>query len=193
MTAVFSGTDIDILARPHIARAWFGAFDLPSGLARLHSGSGTVSVGGFDWRGVSDPISGQLVSLGMVEEPTFGQAAALQIILAGASREFIQSVHSTAREIEGRSADIYWAAFDGETQEVVISLKKLFQRGRMTAPSIQWSGIGRRTVMITVENVWATQNFPPGGKWNGPGQRARYPGDLGLDFVGVKISENWTA
>lgn len=193
MTAIFTEDEQDVLARPHVARAWFGAFDLPSGMARFHNGCGTVTIGGFDWSGVTDPVGGQLVSVGMVEEPVFGQAAALQIVIAGASLAFIQSVHSTAAEIEGRSADIYWAAFDAETQQALTGLKKLFPRGRMTSPAIQWGGLAKRLVAITVESVWATQNFPPGGKWNGPGQRARYPGDLGLDFVGVKISENWTA
>lgn len=179
------------LARPHVARAWFARLDLPSGVAHLHSGTGRVTIAGQEWVGVSDPIRGQLVSVSQVEEPAFGQAAAVTVTLGGANKEFIQSVHATAREIEGREAEISWAAFDGETQEILIGLKKLFPRGRMTSPSIQWSGIGRRTVSITIENIFSAQNFAPGGRWNSTGQQQRYPGDLGLEFIGVAISESW--
>jgi hypothetical protein len=191
VSAIFNAAELDVLAAPHVARAWFAMLDLPSGLARLHSGVGTVTVGGFDWRGVTDPIGGRLVSLSGVEEPAFGQAAAVSITLTGADKEFLQSVHATRRQVEGRPANIYWCAFDGETQKPLLALKGLFTRGRMSAPSIQSSGIGVRTISLTVENIWASQNFAPGRKWNPADQQRLYPGDKGLDYVGQKVSEDW--
>lgn len=188
---IISADTMDKLARPHVARAWFGQFDFPDGMKFLHSGVGRIAVEGNDYIGVSDPLSGRLVSMGQVEEPQFGAAAAVAIVLSGASKQFIQSVHATARQIEGRSAVILWAAFDGETQEIITPLIPLFPRGKMSAPSIHWQGIGIRYVSLTIENMWSSQNFAPGGKWNQADQRRRYPGDKGLDFVGVKISENW--
>src|SRR5690349_12409889 len=116
MSAIISATDADRLARPHIARLWFAQLDLPDGMQYLHSGTGRVTVDGQEYRGVSDPIGGRLVSIGQLDEPQFGQAAAVQIVLTGVDRTFIQSVHATARQIEARSANISWAAFDGETQ-----------------------------------------------------------------------------
>lgn len=191
MSAIFTAAEIEALAQPHVARAWFVMLDLPSGVARLHSGVGRVTVGGFEWRGVTDPIGGRLVSIAGVEEPAFGQAAAVTITLTGADRSFLQSVHATRRQIEGRPANIYWCAFDGETQTPLMALKGLFTRGRMSSPSLQWSGVGVRTVSLTIENIWAAQNFAPGRKWNPADQQRRYPGDKGLDYVGQKVSENW--
>lgn len=191
MSVLFSAEEIDALGAPHVARAWFAMLDLPSGVARLHSGAGRIMAGGFEWRGVSDPIGGRLVSLAGVEEPAFGQAAAVTITLTGADRSFLQSVHATRRQIEGRPANIYWCAFDGETQKPLMELKGLFTRGRMSSPSLQWSGLGARTVSLTVENIWAAQNFAPGRKWNPADQQRLYPGDKGLDYVGQKVSENW--
>lgn len=192
MSALISPSEMELLARPHCARAWFVTLDLPSGISYLHSGVSRITIDGQEWLPVSDPVSGRLVSISQVEEPAFGQAAAVTVTLSGASREFIQSVHATAREIEGRAADIYWAAFDAETQQIsALGLKKLFPRGRMTSPAIQWAGIGVRTVSITIENIFAAQNFPPGGRWNNAGQLQRYPGDLGLEYIGVEISETW--
>ncbi|WP_353641315.1 transcriptional regulator [Mesorhizobium sp. WSM2239] len=190
--AIFSEADLDRLAGPHVARAWFLEMDLPAGLTRLHSGTGRKTVGGFEWRGVTDPIGGQLVSLSGIEEPRFGQAVAVSVTLSGANADFFKSVHTDARAIEGKRADLYWATFDGETGEVLIGLKKLFP-GKITSPSLQWQGIGLRTVSITIESIWSSQNYAVGGKWNGADQRRRYPGDKGLDFVGVKVSENWSA
>lgn len=189
MSAVFSPTDIERLARPHVARAWFAELDLPSGLARLHNGVGRVSVGGYEWLGVTDPLGGRMVAVTGVEEPVFGQAAAVMITLTGANKAFLQSVHATARQIEGRDASIYWAAFDGETQQILIEPKLLFPRGKMTAPAIQWTGIGVRLVTLTIESIWSAKNFAPGGRWNAADQKRRYPGDRGGEFIGVTVSE----
>jgi hypothetical protein len=190
MTAIYSADEFDILSGPHVARAWFLEMDLPSGLSRVHSGVGTISIGGYDWRGVTDPIGGQLVELSAVEEPRFGQAVAVTITLSGANLAFFQSVKTDARAIEGVRADIYWAAFDGETGQYVIGLKKLFP-GKITAPRLKWSGVGVRAVSITVESIWSSQNFGFGGRWNSADQQRRYAGDKGLDWVGQKIGEQW--
>lgn len=192
MSALISPTDAEKLARPHVARAWFATLDLPSGLARLHSGCGNVVVAGETWRGVTDPLGGRLVSISAVEEPVFGSAAAVTITLSGASKEFIQSVHATRHEIEGRAATIAWAAFDQETEEVILGPVSLFPRGRMTSPAIHWQGIGLRTVSITIESLWQSQNFAPGGRWNDADHQRRFPGDRAFEYVSTKIPEIWT-
>lgn len=190
--AIFTEADLDWLARPHVARAWFLELDLPSGISRLHNATGRVHAGGYEWRGVTDPIGGTLVSIDSVEEPRFGQAVAANIMLSGANREFFKSVHVSAKAIEGRRGDLYWAAFDAETAKLwPRGLVRLFP-GKITSPLLQWQGIGVRTVSITLESIWSSQNYAVGGKWNGAGQRLDFPGDKGLDFVGVKVSENWS-
>lgn len=190
MVLQFTAIDKQKLGRPHVARAWFCELNLPSGIANLHSGTGRVQLDGKTWEGVTDPLGRQLVSMSSVEEPRFGAAIAITITLSGANLDFFRSVYGVARDLEGRRADLYWAAFDPETEEVLIPLKKLFP-GKMTAASLQWSGVGRRNVSITLESIWSSQNYPFGGQWNGADQRRRYPGDKGLDYVGINVSENW--
>lgn len=191
MSAIFTPAEIALLRYPHVSRAWFAMLDLPSGAVYLHTGVGNVTIEGQRWVGVTDPVGERLVSISGVREPAFGQAAAVNIVLSGADAAFLQSVHATASQIEGRSANVYWCAFDAETQAPITALKGLFVRGYMTSPSIRWAGIGRRTVSLTIENIWSAKNFKPGNRWNGTGQRELYPGDKGLDFTGVRISENW--
>lgn len=190
---IISSDTMEKLARPHIARAWFGRFDFPDGVKYLTTSTGRVAIDGQEYIGVTDPILGPLVSIGQFDEPQIGQAAAVAIVLSGVSKEFIQSVKSMARDIEGRDASISWAAFDQETEEIVTPLIPLFPRGKMSAPSIAWEGIGRRYIGIVVESVWSSQNFAPGGRWNAADQRRRFANDKGLDFVGVSVSENWQA
>ncbi|WP_411033845.1 transcriptional regulator [Shinella sp. BYT-45] len=189
MATQFSEAELEFLRRPHIARAWFADIDLPSGRWRLHNGVGRKTVGGQEWRGVSDPGGGQLVSIGAVEDPRFGQAAKIDIVLAGVNVAFLRSVKDQGRQIEGRLADVYWCAFDQETQEVWPSGLKTMFPGFLSSPKISWSGIGSRTVLLTIESLWHSQNYPFGGKWTPADQRARFPGDKGLDYVGVKVQE----
>ena len=186
--ASFSTDDLDVLSGPHVARLWFAEIDLPSGLKRLHNGVGTIDVGGHEWTGVTDPIGAQLVAVDAVEDPRFGQAASVGITIAGISVEFWKEIKSTAREMEGRRCDLFWAAFDPETEENRIALKKLFP-GKISAPQLQHTGIGVRAAMFTVESFWQSQNFPFGGRWNASDQERRYPGDKGGQFIGIKVQE----
>ena len=188
--AIFTAEDLDRLARPHVARAYFLEADLPSGMAYFHNGVGRVTSGGHTWTGVTNPMGGQLVYLSAVEEPRFGTAAAVQIIISGANRDFFRSMHETARQLEGRPAKLYWAMFDGETSEVLVGPKLLF-RGSRSSPVLGWEGIGIRTVGITLESIWEAQNFPFGGRWNDADQQRRYPGDKGLMYVGQDVTEQW--
>lgn len=189
MAFLFSDDDMEFLRRPHIARAWFADLDLPAGRWRLHNGVGRKTVGGQEWIGVSDPGGRQLVSVGAIEDPRFGQAAKIDVVLSGINVDFLRSVKDQGRQIEGRIADVYWCAFDQETQEVWPSgLKQMFP-GYLSSPKIRWSGIASRTVSLSIESLWHSQNFPFGGKWTPADQRARYAGDKSLDYVGVKVQE----
>jgi hypothetical protein len=187
---IFNDADLDKLSRPHVARAWFLEMDLPAGVSRLHNGTGRVVLDGFEWRGVTDPIGSQLVDIDAVEEPRFGQASAVKVTLSGANRAFFASVHANARDIEGRDALLYWAAFDAETQEVIIGPKLLFP-GKLSSPTLRWAGLGLRTVSVTIESIWSSQNYSFGGRWTDADQRRRYPGDKGLQYVGISVAEQW--
>lgn len=187
--ATFSITDLEVLSGPHVARAWFGEFDLPSGYARLHSGVGRVTAGGYEWRGVSDPIGGQMVGVSAIEDPRFGTAAKVDIILGSVNLAFLQSVKADARDIEGRSAKIWFGMFDPETNEVIM-FKPLFP-GQMSRPRIRWQGVGVRYVQISVESMWSAKNYPFGGKWSSADHRRKWPGDKAMDLGGVKTTEQW--
>lgn len=189
-SAIFSQADLHALSAPHVSRAWFLEMDLPSGVHRLHSGSGRYELEGHEWRGVSDPVGGMLAQIGDIEEARHGQAPAIKVGLSGANAEFLRSVHATAAEIEGRAATLYFVVMDPETARVLVPLTALV-RGRLTAPGISWESSGQRLVTVTIESRWSGQNYPFVGKWNHAGQLKRYPGDLGMQYVGQKTVEKY--
>lgn len=189
--ANFASDDLAFLESPHVARCWFLEISMPdASVRRFHNGVGRVDAGGHEWRGVTDPVGGQFVALDAVEDPRFGQAGVINITLGAPSLSFFQQIKAIARDIEGRSANLYWAAFDPETETIAIALNRLFP-GKISAPRLARKAGGLRVVTITVESIWQAQNFPFGGRWSPAGQRRRFPGDKGLDFVGVPIAEQW--
>jgi hypothetical protein len=185
--AIFSETDYDRLAGPHVARLWFAEIELSSGTKRYHGGVGRITAGGHVWTGVTDPLSGQLVNVAAVEDPRFGQAAAVAITIGGISKEFWTEIKQTARQMEGDRCDLFWASFDPETGVIDITLKKMFP-GKLSAPAL-FRALGVRHCVFTVESLWQSQNYPFGGRWNSADQERRFPGDLGGQFIGVEVQE----
>lgn len=189
--SLFADEDLDALSGPHIQRAWFADVVLPSGRRRLHTGMGMVSIGGFEWEGVSDPFGAQLVGFGSIEEPRFGQAPAVDIVMSGANRAFLKSMWDDRHAIEGAPCDMYFATFDAETGDVVIPLRKMFP-GKLTAPRFSFVGASIRSISLKVVSIFEGLNFPTtGAMWSPAGQRARYPGDKGLDFMNADLVEDY--
>ncbi|MCF1452300.1 transcriptional regulator [Agrobacterium vitis] len=189
MVAQFTEADQEFLRRPHVSRLWFFEIDLEDRIWRVHNGSGEYEIGGYTWVGVSSPLGQQLVSIGAVRDPRFGEAAKIDIVIAGANADFVKYIRSNHKALEGLSVNAYWAMIDQETFEAWPSgLKKMFP-GLFSAPSVHREGIGTRTVGIAVESLWHTLNYPFGGYWTFSSQLKRYPGDKGLQYCGVDIYE----
>jgi len=189
--ATFTADDLAALARPHIQRAWFAHLTLPGGERRLHTGLGPKTIGGYEWQGVSDPFGGQLVAVGQIEEPEFGTAPYIDIAMAGASKTFLKSVWDDRHAIEGAPCDMYFAVFDAETGDVLIDLKKMFP-GKLTGISFVIEGLSVRAIKMKVVSPFEGLNFPTtGAMWSPTGQRQRYAGDKGLDFINADIVEEY--
>lgn len=177
-----------ILTAPHVARLWFAEVSLPDGLRSYHNGVGRVTAGDHQWIGVTDP-SGQVVAVNTIQNVRFGQASVVTIVIAGANAAFFKYMYDEARAIEGRPARIYMAIFDQETEEPG-PLHLIFD-GRLSRPVIHRQGIGVRYVTVNTEDRWQSQNYPFGGKWSDADQQRRYPGDKGLQYVGVTVKEQF--
>ena len=187
--STFTDDDLDLLSGLHVQRAWFAAVALPSGLRRLHTGLGPKTIGGQTWDGISAPFGGQLVSVGSIEEPEFGMAPKVDVVMSGANRAFLKTMWDDRHAIEGAACDLYFATFDAETGDVLIGLKHLFP-GKISAPKFDITGANIRAIQLTIVSEWEGLNFSDtSAMWSPAGQRARYPGDKGLDFINVDAIE----
>ncbi len=190
MSSLFTAEQIAALRAPHVNRAWFVTLDLPSGLLRMHSGIGRVTVEGAEYVGIANPVGGRLVSVGTIEEARFGAAAAVALAVAGVDVEFFKSVKTAARTMEGRTASVSFGMFDAETQTIIGPLVPVFPAGIISSPSLQRTQ-GVRVVTLTIESIFSARNYMPGGKWNDAGQKQRFAGDRFFDLLTAKVQELW--
>jgi hypothetical protein len=192
MSALFTQAEIDDLGDAgNIARAWFLRMQAVGGGPDilLHNGCGKFTYQGETWNGVEDPIGGRIVSISGVEEPQFGQASSVSIVMSGADIEFVRYMRVIRNSLEGLQCDIYWALFDDNEKILLGGMKRLYPRGRISTPSFSLAGIATRQVSLTIENIWSGMNFPSGRRWNATDQQQLYPGDKGFDYAGVKVIE----
>lgn len=191
--AKFSESDLEALSALHVQRAFFAHMVLPSATRRVHNGMGPTTIGGYEWEGVSDPYGGQLVGIDSIEEPQFGQASAIDIIISGANLTFLKSMWDDRAASEGVQCDVYFATFDAETGEVLVGLKKIFP-GKISAFSFPFIGPSARAVKFKIVSAWEGMNFTKiDSEWSPAGQRRRYSGDKGLDFIAANIVEEFKA
>lgn len=195
MSSLFTTQEQEALNAPHVTRAWFLELDHPDGTKRYHNGYGDLSLplpsGGdpVDWIGVSNPFTNVVSVIGQVEDPRFGSAPTVSVVLTGVSSAFMKQWKDDARDIEGRSATVYWAAVDPESPNpdgLITSLKPLFPGGKVTAPRLTRT-VSMNFISLTVESFFHAQNFPGGEMWSDAGQQRRFPGDLGLSEMGTIV------
>lgn len=190
MSGIISSEDAERLAEPHICPAVLLDVDTGSETLRMHNGAGSLLIGGEWYRGVSNPAGSRMVKIGTIVHPEFGKAAAVEIILTGADLEFFKEMHDIGRDLEGRSATIYFVLFDQETQEIVLGPYSVFPRATLSAIKLSAGPeFGLRNIAFNVEGPFADINFPAMGSWSGAGQRGRYSGDKGMDFMGIEVQE----
>lgn len=186
---MFSQQDFVALSGLYVQMGWFADVDFPSGRRRLHTGMGPVEIGGYEWEGISDPFGGQLVGLGAIEEPYFGQAPVVDVVFSGANKAFFKSIWDDRRALEGCSCDLYFATFDAETGEQIITFRQMMS-GRLTGLRLLINGPVIRAVSLKIASEFEGLNYPAvGSMWSPVGQAKRHPGDTGLDYINADIVE----
>lgn len=182
---------LDLLSRPHVCQNWFAEVEYPSGMQYYHDGWGTITTGGQDWLGVNDPAGSQVVAVGPVRMPKFGQAPFVDIVIAAATKEFFRSYWTQKYSFEGATCNLYYRVVDQETGDELLPLERLFA-GKLTAGRMKRTGQHYRTLSFKVVSVMEGLNFPATeGDWSPAGQRARYAVDKGLDFIESEIITIW--
>lgn len=182
---------LDLLSRPHVAQNWLAEIQYPTGWRYYHDGYGSIETGGKTWEGVNDPAGSQIVAIGAMRMPKFGQAPYVDIVIAAATTEFFRAYWVDRGSFEGAACNMYYRVVDQETGAELLAPRLMFP-GKLTAGRMKRAGQHYRTLGFKVVAVTEGLNFPATlGDWSPAGQRARYPGDEGLDFIKSDIVETW--
>ena len=189
---VFPASAEAYLAAPSVGIVLLAEFGFGDGeggtlTRRFHAGHGDIVAGGYTWQGVSDPGQTRMVQVGAVELPKVQVAAKVEITLTGVDRTLLAQLRADVSVIYGAAAEIHFLIADYETGEPVLDPVLMFDNGICGMPTFTASiagGVGVRTMIVPIDGIWANKNFAPGGRLNDAHQKARYPGDLGMELIG---------
>jgi hypothetical protein len=190
------GARDDLLAIPdadlragNIGEAALVFMDFGTGAKRWWTGYGDLDQAGHVWQGTGD-----LISIGEVAASTNLEADALVFSLA-ATGEMMALVQAAATAVRGRAVQVFSQMFvvnpdDGMMPWQPLGPPLALFSGTMEQITYAASGPARRQIQLTCESYFVRRNAPPRGQWSDSDQKARYPGDKGMERL--PLYENYS-
>lgn len=174
----------DLLRNGSIAEAVLVWMDFATGAKRWWAGFGPLDHAGHIWEGVGDviSISDLTADYQMSASPiTFSLAATADILTL---------VRNSKAAVTGRQVVVYSQLFATVRQNDVGPWQPLAQPmplfvGTMGPMTYGADGPVQCQVTLQCEGFFARRNAPPRGLWTDADQKARAPGDKGLERVGI--------
>ena len=174
----------ELLRNGNIGQAALVFMDFRDSPQRWWTGFGDLNVAGQLWRGLGD-----LISISEIE--TSYQVSAQQVSFeVAATQEMLTLALDAKNRVRDRAVTVYLQLFAMDDVEVagsdilsgqpIGSPIALFNGLMMRMP---WSAEGpdQRRITIEAEGLFFRRNSPPRGRWSDADQKARYPGDRGLE------------
>lgn len=153
-------------------------FDFESGHTRVHSGVSPFVFEGNTYTGL-----GELGKISTFDENADLQSTGIQLTLSGVDPAKLAIALDT--HYQGRTVIVYIGFLSTDHQ--LIEDPVVLWRGRMDYMTIN---IGVEAVInITAQNPLADWDRPRERRYNSADQQARYPGDLGFEFVEQSVNE----
>lgn len=172
----FSDTLAAVAADRQVYLAALVEFDFAENIRRMWDGTGVLVVDGVEWIG-----SGEL---GSISEVKFGEnddADKVTFSLSGVSPEIVTLARS-GDSVRGRDVTIYGQFLDVDTMQPLDS-KWTIRQLIMDTIGYGAKGPSDRSISLTAETIWTSRNLAAFAYWSDRDQQARYPGDLGCQFV----------
>lgn len=181
----------DLLRSGRITQAVLVHMDFKDTPRRWWTGFGDLQAGGHTWQGVGDLISISPISSAYqisAEQVTFELAATPEMLAL--------SLDAKAR-VRDRAVTIYLQlmATDGVTvagSDIVsgqpVGSPMALYSGTMQRMPWGADGPGKRTIRLECEGLFFRRNQPPRGRWTDADQKARYPGDRGLERTPLYVN-----
>lgn len=159
--------------------------DFVEGERRLFLGSGSIEIDGELWSGL-----GEMAKIGAVNGGFGDTADAFTMTLSGVDPQIEALCASAAATIQGRRDTQYLQFFhaDGKPIESPVVIRI----GTMDRMEVDGDAT-TATVTAVSEDLFVNRSKPPAGTLSDADQQARFPGDLGCEFVNTLIYKdiNW--
>lgn len=177
----------EVLRSGRIGQAVLVHMDFLDAPKRWWTGFGDLSVNGQTWQGLGDLINVSPISSAYqvsAEQVTFEVAATpemLGLALAAKSRVRDRPVTVYLQLF----ANVTMAAFTPGGGEIAsgdpVGSPMALYSGTMQRMPWAASGPTQRTIRVECEGLFFRRNAAPRGRWTDSDQKARYPGDRGLE------------
>lgn len=160
-------------AASHVVVAFMARMEFEGGTIYVNSTPGPIETGGATYLGM-----GALGKLSPIEETSELKATGISFELSGVDPSLISVALN--EHYQGRRAQVLLALLDVSHQ--LIADPVCVWAGQMDTMSIELADTGK--ISVNCENEVVTWERPRIRRYNDEDQKARYPGDRGLEFVG---------
>lgn len=170
----------EVLRSGRIGQAALVHMDFLGSPQRWWTGFGDLTTGGHTWKGLGDLIS-------ISEITTSYDLSARQVTFTlAATTEMVNVALAAKTMVRDRPVTVWMQLFAVEEESGVprgqpLGSPFVMYSGIMTR--MPWSATGpdQRTLQVEAEGIFFRRNAPPRGLWTDSDQKARHPGDKGLE------------
>lgn len=140
------------------------------------TGFGSITVDGDTYLGAANLVERSEIPFGIDDE-----AGDLTLTLSGVDPALIAKVRAADGEIYGQPISVWGQLFDEALQPS--GGKWLIFKGVMDVPTYSAPSFGTRAIIIPCEGEWTDRNSARFSMFSDRDQKARFPGDRGLEYV----------
>lgn len=180
--AFFNATLAAVAAGRTVRASLLVFFDFLEDPMRVWPGSGPLIAGGYEWSGL-----GEIGSIEGLEQAIGTVAPTTTFNLSGVSPEIVTLARQSSDRVKGRAAVVYIQFFDAEWQP--LDQPYAVWTGVLDQMKYMASGPSQRTVTVSAEGLWTNRRRPKYGLYTDRDQKARFPGDRGLELVTTLASK----
>lgn len=177
----------EVLRQGRIGGAALVHMDFKDSPQRWWTGFGDLDAGGHRWRGLGDLIAVSPI------ETSYDLSAKPVIFTLAATPEMLKLAINAKSRVRDRDVTVSLQLFAVEAQAAFTPGGEEIMRGQPlgspvamfvgTMQRMPWSATGpaQRTLQVEAVGLFFRRNAPPRGRWTDADQRARWPGDKGLE------------
>jgi hypothetical protein len=187
----FSATVDAYLAGRSVGVAPLVFMDFVEAPRRWWAGFGTLpTLDGNSWQG-----TGSLITIDGLQEDVGTVATPMTFTLSGVDAEIVTLARNASSRVKGRRVVVYLQFFDitsdnaGVAPWAPLDQPDAIKVGVMDQMRVIAEGPSSRSIIVTAEGLWTGRNRPSFGLYTDRDQKARFPGDRGLEQVSDLVNK----